>query len=179
MTESKSSESINLYFGGLPNSGILDKSGDGAGSLKFIILQNDELHKQVDEMKTQVKELENEVAELEASNDSLEKTRNCLQGYVKNEHEIAKQYKSLYIAQQNIENYLVNTLMIFMVITIMMTMIENYYINTLILIGDITFLYGYTYKQYGMEMLKIKDIKKELKETEKANSYIDDLIDNM
>jgi cell division protein FtsB len=176
-TDSKD-KPINLYFGGLPKSGILEGSDNNAGSLKFIILQNDQLHSEIEKMKERVKELEDEVAELEAFNDSLEKTRNCLRGYIKNEHDSAKTYRKLYKnASAMFNRQFADCFYLFINIMSCLVINESYVIYPITL-G----IFGLIYLDYRVNIIKYNENKeglKRIKDTEKADDYLDDLIDGM
>jgi len=173
---------INLYFGGLAQSGLLDGSNrlssDDGGSLKFIILQNDQLHKQVEEMKQKVKDLEDEVYQLDASNDSLEKTRNCLRGYIKNEHDTAKIYKKLYN-----NNHLILYRRFIYCLFLLVNVFTSLFFQQNYIVYPVTFIaHLFIYLGCIEDIKKFKEINEDLKrikETEKADRYLDDLIDGM
>ena len=167
---------VSLYFGGLKNSPLLNDKDDGA--LKFIILQNDQFHQEIDKIKEKCKVLEAEIMELEASNDSLEKTRKCLQGYIKNEHDVATSYKELYEITNKRSNSLALNRFLSMIIFGISNIINNYYVSLMISIGIITYMF-YDFNSYTSQTKRLNVILKRIKETEKSNSYLDELIDNM
>lgn len=176
----KQAEGINLYFGDLQKSGLLDQSKDSsAGSLKYILLQNDQLHQQVEESKDKCRELEETVDELESSNDSLEKTRKCLQGYIKNEHQIGLWYKELHLIDMELEQMLRRNLMVVWIVVFLMSAVGLWYLNTALILGAGSYLYLTGYQRYKTGQAKKQELLKKLAETEQANSYLDDLIDNM
>ena len=158
-------------------------------SASYIIFQNNELHTKLETLKNEYKELENEKWELDSDVDGLTKTRTCLQGYFKNEHIISTNWKNIalnykftlnnYKKQWNIY-YLINVLMMCLI-----TIIYNREIRISIMCIHASV---YVYLNYK----KNKDLSNEWccnnvniaayeenSNLDKANSYIEELIDNM
>ena len=158
-------------------------------STAYIIFQNNELHTKLENVKNDLIEVTTEKDELENEVDSLTKTRTCLQGYVKNEHIIGSNWKKIamcyhsvlkkYNKNMNIQ-YLVNIIFVLLISSII-----NYELRISIAIIYSTSNIYVNYKR-GIELNKqwlqnvdILGYQTEIKNLDKSNSYIDELIDNM
>lgn len=62
---------------------------------KYIVLQNDDLHRKNDELNKKITEINSERDELENDNESLEKSNTRLKGLIKNEGELNREYIKL------------------------------------------------------------------------------------
>ena len=158
-------------------------------STSYIIFQNNELHTKYEEAKLQISELTNEKEDQEDEIDSLTKTRLCLQGYVKNEHiiatnwkEIAKLYKSTLNEYNKYWNtcYIIN-IMFILVISIIQN--NEVRITIMCMYSTINIYVAYSInKNLTNQWFYNETIKNEISEIDnldKSNNYIDDLIDNM
>lgn len=82
---------VNMFFSA--NGSAQGKTASDKSSEAYIILQNDVLHEKYDTMVKELNEISSEKEDLETDNDRLQKSRICLQGYVKNEYSRAIEYK--------------------------------------------------------------------------------------
>ena len=84
---------VNMYFSsnGIREQ-VLTKENP---SMEYIIFQNNELHTKLSNLKDEYNELEVEKNEKEEEVDGLTKSRTTLQGYVKNEYELAMNWRKL------------------------------------------------------------------------------------
>jgi hypothetical protein len=158
-------------------------------STAYIIYQNNHLTTKINQVMMENVTLKQEKEEQEEFCDKLEKTRTCLQGYVKNEHERAIKYKELYqIYSKNFNEYS-RTYLTFHITTIvsMMIMCILSLHSLMVFTTMVAFTAGNIYyalviyydtirKQKNPKMMELID---ELKKTEQSNMYIDDLIDNI
>jgi len=160
-------------------------------STVYIIYQNNHLVTRINEVTLENTKLKQEKDEQEEFCDKLEKTRTCLQGYVKNEYERANKYKQLstiYSHNLNLQenrNLLTHALtaidMTIVVLlhflikntTLIATILVCYTGYTLIMLGR---LYRATKTNKSREVIALLD---DIKKTEQSNVYIDELIDNM
>jgi len=175
---------VNFYFGKLPDSDLLNEHKDN-GALKYILLQNDQYHRKNTEMEEKCKNLEGELNELESSHDSLEKTRNCLRGYIRNEHEVSLAYKQLYQISNRMSttqtNSFWNEIYLISILILVNFILGQYIFNIASLSGILGFKLYLHYDQINHEenQKRMRDLLFKVKETEKSNSYLDELIDNM
>ena len=159
----------------------------------YIIQQNSILVQRNMDLISKYDKVEQEKDELESYNDRLEKTRICLQGYVRNEHDMLLKYKKLYEHQNRVYNVYHSEFMytqIIPIIIFILSLFGNYLykINkafvVTVYISFITFhciiIYStYIYLHNTRNTSEIKEILEDIAKTKKSNSYIDDLIDNM
>lgn len=96
---------------------INDLRNEKNHAIHYIIAQNNKLIEQNNELNLKNKEFETSIEDLETDVDQLTKSKNIMQGYLKNfkeindiEKKISKEYKRMYIKGINV----VNILMVFM-----------------------------------------------------------------
>lgn len=158
----------------------------------YIIQQNSVLVQRNMDLNKQCDELEKDKDELESYNDRLEKTRTCLQGYVRNEHDMALKYRKLYEYQKNVFNLyheeFVYTQFVPLIIFLFGLLVSLYRLNYVFVVtiyigfgtAHCTLVYGsYIHLHKIRNKTEIKDILEDIAKTKQSNSYIDDLIDNM
>jgi hypothetical protein len=159
----------------------------------YIIQQNSVLVQRNMDLIQKCNELENEKEELESFNDRLEKTRTCLQGYVRNEHDMVIKYKKLYEYQNNTFNvyhrefiYTQSIPIIMFILTLFGKYLYNINymflvtVNVLFMSFHCLIIYStYIYLHKIRNTREIKEILEDIVKTKQSNSYIDDLIDNM
>jgi len=196
---------VNFYFGALKQSGIVNEKDTSKDSSNYIILQNDHLHRRVHELETELFELRKEFEELEDENGSLEVSKMSLKGYIKNEGEYSRFSKNL-VDYYN-ENLTKITKIhdqftwkiklfgsAFLVLELAIFLLRLYYFDLYgtmeIVLLNATFgyiMYQFLYPAYN-NLISIKDIqkdiivlkiRKEMKECEKGNDYLGDLIDKL
>ena len=156
----------------------------------YIILQNNILiQKQIELIKENC-EIINQKEELEMYTDRLEKSKICLQGYVRNEHELVLKYKTLYDLQNRVYNefcteFVITHVVPFTLFTIMpfILFINVYMLMMVYIVSLIThvLIIGCSYKYINglKKSKKITEILDEIKKISQSNVYIDDLIDNI
>jgi len=192
---------VNFYFGSLKDSNVLSETKDKHQD--YIILQNDFLHKKVEDLQTELFEVRKELEELTEDNESLELSKTSLKGYVQNQGNYSKMSKRLvehynqnlskisklndqYVWQAKVfaVSYIVLEICI-----LIMKLYNREYTNFIMCIMIDCFLY-YCIKEYFLigykNLISIKDvenhhfvmkIKEEMKEAEKGNDFLGDLID--
>lgn len=195
-------ENINLYFDSLKDSKCLDGSNKEDNSNRYIILQNDYLHKKVSDLEKELAELRKEKEELEEENESLESAKTSLKGYIKNEGEYNRLSKQLmnhydkrielfsYTNAKFIWNFSLFILYIVSVelVFIFSNIYDRNYLKALtsILFDMILYIVLNRYIKVYTELISIKNIKndlyfikikKELEQCEKGNDYLTDLVD--
>lgn len=158
----------------------------------YIIQQNSVLVQRTMDLIKQCDELEKEKDELESYNDRLEKTRTCLQGYVRNEHDMALKYKKLYNYQNSVFNMYHEEFMYSQLVPIALLLLGllvqsvclNYVFVMSLYIGFVSLhciivysSYVYLHKKRNNEY--VKEILEDIAKTKQSNTYIDDLIDSM
>ena len=156
----------------------------------YILHQNSVLVQQNIDLVNEKNAIEIEKDELESFNDRLEKTRTCLQGYVRNEHDMMIKYKALYEHHKSVLE-LYHTEFIFtqivpaiiFIIACMSKRLNTYIVSVLFttcFVGHITIMYyTYIYLTSMRNTKEIREIIEDIAKTKKSNSYIDELIDNM
>lgn len=159
----------------------------------YIILQNSVLVQKTMDLIKEKDTIEQEKEELESYNDRLEKTRTCLQGYVRNEHDMVLKYKKLYEFERNMYVEYRNEFMITQIVPIIVFIIGlfgrtiytlNIYFTSTVYIGFLSaylvIIYSTNEYLYNKRHCKeIKEILEDIAKTTQSNTYIDDLIDNM
>jgi len=190
---------LNFYFGSLKDSGIIEKAPT---EYKYIILQNDELHKKLDKLKKNFNELQKEKEELEEDNGSLETSKTSLKGYINNqiEYNILSKKLVLYYNKEvaKIEtadkklvwNTKVNisSLLVFeLAIVIMKIFIYGFAsISEVVLINILFFYLIFCVHEDYKKLIQLKHIennefvtktKLSMIEVEKGNEYLRDLVD--
>lgn len=162
-------------------------SSDQASS-EYIIMQNNKLHAQLASEKEQMVELNKQIEEFEEEVDSLTKSRTCLQGYVKNEVELAQNWKKLANihkkSAQDGNAYTNGVVCTYMITLILLLLLQNQTVKFWILVTNvIALMYVHTKEVHKCRVLTNSPEKKKLiasiKKTEQSNTYIQELIDNI
>ena len=184
---SNNMEPVNMYFSrkGIEKN-VLPKDNS---STAYIIFQNNELHTKLEELKKELNEVTVDRDEKESEIDGLSRTRTCLQGYVKNEYELAMNWKTVatfYEKQVNIYekkwcmSYMINTLFM-----IMMTFIQSFQFRVTFVCLYVPFMF-YLNTKYVIMMKNeskkdetVKDSKDKIEKINKSNIYIEELVDNI
>jgi hypothetical protein len=155
-------------------------------AVNHIIDQNVALQKTIDDMKNELVETNNEKNDLEQENDGLTKSKNILQGYMKNMHEMNKierklkrNYNTLY---SNFKRYfyieVLNTLMFY----ILMLNVPNQLFQIASYIMYASILVGFTFHVSKQKNTVISDNSKLIKELSilvKATDMVNDLLDSL
>jgi len=189
-TRNREASEIKMFIS-QPEIDEIMKKDDNATA--YIIQQNSILVQRNIDLVQKCDELEKDKEELESYNDRLEKTRTCLQGYVRNEHDVVLKYKKLYNSQINTFNTYHSEFIytqIIPIIMFLMSLFGNYLYNinnTILVTLYVAFMtchcvliYStYIYLHQCRNTVEIKEILEDIAKTKQSNSYIDDLIDNM
>ena len=178
---------VNMYFSsnGIREQ-VLTKENP---SMEYIIFQNNELHTKLSNLKDEYNELEVEKNEKEEEVDGLTKSRTTLQGYVKNEYELAMNWRKLSnIYEKSIKKYeklWILSVSLNILLVILMSFIFNNNLRfTLLFVYLSTYAYFngkkvYELRNYFKENEIIINSKNEIKKINKGNAYIQELIDNV
>lgn len=155
-------------------------------AVDHIISQNKTLALKINELTDRMKEIEDEKSEIEHDLDSVTKSKNILQGYSKNFHEMNKKERALKKEHENL--YKVYMYVYYIVFTnaimfySMLVSIDNEmyrYIFVAIYLG-ILVLFTCKLNTYRSNKLEhIKKINQELAEVYKATDLVNDLMDNL
>jgi hypothetical protein len=157
-------------------------------STEYIILQNNKLHARLLSNKEESMHLQQQIDELELEVDSLTRTRTSLQGYVKNEVELAENWKSLAKSHKYIHSKIAmhsNVMTILNILIMILSMlIPNHTWVVCILICNITitmFIQVNAYTNFKKQENSPANNKiiETIKKTELSNTYIQELIDNI
>ena len=162
-------------------------------STAYIIQQNSVLTQKILDLTQELNEMEKEKEEIETYSERLEKTRTCLQGYVRNEHDTMLKYKQLYENEKKMMYLYYNEFLITQIIPLIMFIIvlfgkklyilNIYFLSTLYIImasSYVIIIYAsHTYLHNNRHTTEIKEIIDTITKTTQSNIYIDDLIDNM
>ena len=169
---------------------------------KYIILMNDTLQAENREYVKKITELENQIEELEADNGKLERCSTYIKGMLKNFVEADKLYKKLIKVQtaynsgikNNLKDYKKRLFIDFTKISLISALLFIFFFVVQIKLAIPTFLfymvdkvvvYGFVvYYMYRVistgidtDIVEINELKKRIKEINKAQDYIHDLID--
>ena len=158
-------------------------------STSYIIFQNNELHTKLEELKKEMIETNEEKNEMETEISSLTRARTCLQGYVKNEFELANNWKQL---ASSYKEFLVKfekgwaiSMILNLFFMILVSMIGKYsvritvtslYIPSAFIINANKirkFHLGWNCDENNKELIERNN------KIDKSNIYIEDLIDNI
>ncbi len=162
------------------------KQQDAASS--YIIYQNNHLLKQYHDIVQSNTELEREKEELETYNDRLERTKICLQGYVRNEHDTNQKYAELsrtYVASLEQYNKVFLMSHAWLLIYIAYCVYASH--SILVLMCLLLMFSAHIYMNYTNYIAiqskcnspRMKELIEAIDKTKKSNVYIDDLIDNI
>lgn len=169
---------------------------------KYIILMNDTLQAENREYVKKITELENQIEELESDNGKLERCSTYIKGMLKNFVEADKLYKKLIKVQtahtsgikNNLKDYKKRLFIDFTKISLFSTLFSIFFFAVQLKVAIPTFLfymvdklvvYGFVvYYMYRVistgidaDIVEINELKKRIKEINKAQDYIHDLID--
>jgi hypothetical protein len=158
-------------------------------STAYIIFQNNELHTKLDELKKEMNEMAEEKNEMETEIGSLTRARTCLQGYVKNEYELAASWHSLATSYKYhisvYEKKWAISCMINIFAMLLFSMVDNsnfrmvlvsLYIPTAVAINTLEIRklnLGWKNNETNKENLE------KIEKINKSNLYIQDLVDNI
>ena len=155
-------------------------------AVDHIINQNKVLQTKVNELTSALKDMEGEKDEIEHELDSVTKSKNILQGYSKNFHEmnkkeraLNKEYEDLYKVFMFIYYILMSNAVMFYS---MLVSIDNeiYKYGFLTVYVGVLIMSTYKINVYRSHKLKnIQKIKNELGELYKATDLVNDLMDNL
>ena len=186
MAYEESSTPIKMFF---PQSDIKKSVlGKNDASLSYIIFQNNELHTKYVEMKDMLQQFEHDKDEQEMEIESLTKTRTCLQGYVKNEYELAQNWKMLATMFEDIYKIILSSFKMTILLNITMYMLITSIYNMHIRVA-LNLLYSVVQIVYMINKLKVfknmyeneelMKTKDDIKRIDKSNIYIQELVDNI
>lgn len=187
MEELSNNTPVNLFFAGAGSNNSKDGKSDKS-SEAYIILQNDILHEKYDSILKELNELRTEHDDLETDNDRLQKSKTCLQGYVKNEFFRASEYRKqnkmyknalkLSTKYSNISNAMA------FIYGCVPLILGSVYVSAGFL--SMTFVFHiYVIRKYEYEMKSILDKKtllksqREINDIEKSSKMIEDIVDNI
>jgi hypothetical protein len=162
-------------------------------SIEYIILQNNKLHALLSQRTENLFELRKTIEELENEVDSLTKSRTCLQGYLKNEVELAQNWKKMTDIYKDNEvdtfKYALHSTYTFLLLWIFMMISYIYDFNTqLYIYGFITLSMSnivymcsneYDRKHKLYHSSDFIGLKESIHKIEKSNMYIQELVDNI
>jgi hypothetical protein len=140
-------------------------------STAYIINQNNHLLQEFLDITNRITLLINEKEELEEYSSRLEKTKTCLQGYVHNEHFVAKRISEVSIVYINLLK--ISSVLLF-VNLFLMVFTFNFTLILIPLTSVLTHAYFIVINRDHINKL-LQDIKK----SQESNTYLDDLIDNI
>jgi hypothetical protein len=154
-------------------------------AIHYIIAQNNKLIEQNNEFNMKNKEFESSIEELEIDVDQLTKSKNLMQGYLKNfkeiddiERKISKEYKQMYTKGVNI----VNILIVFMCTFIGTTFnyVDAYSKSTIVvLFGTLTYIIYRVKKEDDNSAKYIALLNTEISNLKNSMDILIDLIDNL
>lgn len=153
--------------------------------IKYVIEQNQMLLLKSNSVQEKNISLSHDIEELEQEIDQLTKSKNLMQGYLKNFKELNEIEKSNRIAYENLYMYYVNMIYILTIyaITFIGTTIQSVGILTqsTIIAIFVTFIYIlYRMKIYEKEVLThVKELKNKIITINKNTDIIVDFIDNL
>lgn len=155
-------------------------------AVDHILLQNKALSVKIDELKQELRDVIKEKEDMEEENDSITKSKNILQGYMKNFHEMNKleiQLKQSYLSSfkhyRRIYYILVcNTIMFYM----MVLNIDNPFMQFVTYNTFVAAVIGFSYHNRKNEVMitqKNQTLMDELNKLHKATDMVTDLMDNL
>lgn len=155
-------------------------------AVDHIIRQNVALNDKVNELQDTIKDTNNEKEELEHELDGITKSKNILQGYTKNFHEMNKNerelrelYSKSYMTFKRMYNIiLINALMFYpMLYSIPNTIYRHAYLTLYI---GLLMMLVYKVNQYDTNKLqRIKQLNENLQTLYKATDMVSDLMDSL
>jgi hypothetical protein len=162
-----------------------DHRNEMQGPIQYIIEQNSKLVEQNNQLNLKKHEIESSIEELEIDVDQLTKSKNLMQGYLKNfkeihdiEKKISKEYKQMYTKGVNI----VNILIVFMCTFIGTTFnyVDAYSKSTIfVLFGTLTYIIHRVKKEDNDSGKYIALLNTEISNLKNNVDILIDLIDNL
>ena len=155
-------------------------------TIEHILLQNKTYAIKIDELKDELRTVQAEKNEMEEENDSITKSKNILQGYMKNIHEMNKVEKKLKANYQQLYNNYFYMFYILMFHTIMFYMlvlnIKEVVIQFVSYTTLVSTLTGVSYYHNKSETIILKEnyaLMEELNKLHKATDMVSDLLDSL
>ena len=155
-------------------------------AVDHILLQNRAYATKIDELKDELRTIRAEKDEMEDENDSITKSKNILQGYMKNIHEMNKVEKILKKNYQQFYNNYFYMYYILMFHTIMFYMlalnIEKPIMQFVAYVTFVSTLIGVSYYHRKFENITKQEnitLIEELKKLHKATDMVSDLLDSL
>lgn len=158
-------------------------------STSYIIFQNNELHTKLQELKNEMNEVNEEKADMENEISSLTRARTCLQGYVKNEFDLARCWKTLALSYKDhivkFEKVCVISCLINLLFMVLLSMIGNFslritavslYVPTVFALTAVhihRLHVGWNKNEKNTETLAT------IKKIDTSNLYLQELVDNI
>lgn len=145
-------------------------------SIQYIILQNNLLHSINNDTSKKLADCVAQIVDLEEDNDSLQKTRTCMQGYVRNE---ADKYKETRRALDSMESYSLssNVVYVFVFGIHIASYLFDVYNNTVFIINSVFCMIIMT--NLCRTVCSINSYKKYEQKMFVNNDYLDTLLDNI
>lgn len=161
---------------------ILNKDNS---STEYIILQNNVLQSKYTELIEEKKINEQLLEEKDYDIESLEKSKTCLQGYVKNQYEVIDNLKNLIVKTEFLSkkwklHYLISMFLPAPIMILNFVRLPMEF-TIGIMIGYITIQLGINFeiiKNAKKKEYELEEIKENVNNIDKSNEYLDDLIDN-
>ncbi len=158
-------------------------------STAYIIFQNNAIQAKYTSLLKDHENIKNDRDLLEEDNDRLQKSKTCLQGYVKNEYIRAGCYKGLLKVYKEANKCRHKMILVGNIAAIVYGMLAlslltfNMYVRMTIFIGVSTGHAFIFYKQFTkarmlLEKGTLKEYTKEIAEIEKSSKLLEDLVDN-
>lgn len=155
-------------------------------TVDHILLQNKAFSVKIDELKEELRTVQAEKDEMEEENDSITKSKNILQGYMKNIHEMNKVEKKLKANYKQFYNNYFYMYYILMFHTIMFYMlalnIEKPIMQFASYVTFVSTLIGVSYYHNKFETITKKEnnaLMEELNKLHKATDMVSDLLDSL
>nr|QOI90506.1 hypothetical protein HWQ62_00371 [Pyramimonas orientalis virus] len=155
-------------------------------AVDHIIKQNKLLQNNLDRLKLEITEINNEKSDLEDEVDGITKSKNTLQGYMKNIHEMNKierklkrNYSTMYTNFRRLfYTIVINSLMFYMLVM----NVHNVLIQFVSYISYATITLSFTYYIFKNEQSTLREnanLIKELAVIVKATDMVNDLLDSL
>ena len=156
-------------------------------STAYIIFQNNAIQAKFTNLLQEHEIVKNDRDSLEEDNDRLQKSKTCLQGYVKNEFIRAGCYKSLLKVNKEANKYRYQMILVGNLASVVYAMIAlcnvTLYSKFIVITGTATVHAFYFYKQFMkakalVDKGTLREYTREISEIEKSSKLLEDLIDN-
>ena len=158
-------------------------------STSYIIFQNNELHTKLQNLQKEMNEVNEEKTEMENEISSLTRARTCLQGYVKNEFELATNWKFMASSYKDhlikFEKAWVISCLFNLLFMVLLSMIGSFSLR-------ITVVSLYIPTTFTLTAMRIHNLHKgwstneknketleKIEKIDKSNVYIQELVDNI